>query len=155
MGHVLQGNDVRGEGPAQRLPERDGGGRDGSGAVERELPGLLPRVGQVLVRLLWLVVVTCVLAGRVGVNCVLINRVLVRRVLAGSVLFPRVRVRLDAGLYGAAFEAVSNAASDSISTAISDPISTAISDCISTCGGEGSAAVRGRSRHAPEASAAA
>ena len=68
MGHVLQGNDVRRERPAQRLPQRDGGGRDGSGAVERELPGLLPRVGQVPVRL----------RGRVLVRCVLVRRVLVR-----------------------------------------------------------------------------
>jgi hypothetical protein len=46
VGHVLQGNDVGRQRPAQGLPERDGGGRDRNGTVEGELPGFLPRVGQ-------------------------------------------------------------------------------------------------------------
>ena len=117
------------------------------------------------VRFLWRALVNCVPASSVGVvpagsvgvrrgraPCLLVRRVLAGRVLAGSVLAGSVvlrcvRIRLDAGLCGAVFEAVSNAASDSISTAISAGIST--------CGGNGFAAVRGRSRHAPEASAAA
>jgi hypothetical protein len=101
MGHVVQGDDVRGEGPAQRLPKRDGSGRDGSGTVERELSGLLPRVGQVLVRLLWLVVVDCVLAvgiRRVRVPCILVRRVLAGSVLAGRVPLRDVRIRRDAGV---------------------------------------------------------
>ena len=59
MGHVLPGNDVRRERPAERLPQRNRGGRDGNGALERELPGLLPRVGQVPVRLRGSVLVPC------------------------------------------------------------------------------------------------
>ena len=69
MGHVLPGNDVRRERPAKRLPQRNRGGRDGNGALERELPGLLPRVGQVPVRL----------RGSVLVRCVLVRGVLVAR----------------------------------------------------------------------------
>ncbi len=79
MGHVLLGNDVRREGPAQRLPQRDRGGRDGNGAVERELPGLLPRVGQVPVRLRRSVLVRCILVRGVLVRCILVRYILVRR----------------------------------------------------------------------------
>gem|GEM_PF-3136417 len=125
MGHVLPGNDVRRERPAKRLPQRNRGGRDGNGALERGLPGLLPRVGQVPVRL----------RGSVLVPCVLVRGVLVRDVRASR----------------AVYESLSTAISD----AISDAISAAIVDAIFTCGGGGAIAVRGRSRHAPEVSAAA
>ena len=121
MGHVLPGNDVRRERPAKRLPQRNRGGRDGNGALERELPGLLPRVGQVSVRL----------RGSVLVRGVLVRGVLVRDVRASRAVY------------------------ESLSTAISDAISAAIVDAIFTCGGGGAIAVRGRSRHAPEVSAAA
>ncbi|MEY9775360.1 hypothetical protein ABH915_000968 [Arthrobacter sp. MW3 TE3886] len=145
MGHVLLSNDVRREGPAQRVPQRDRGGRDGNGAVERELPGLLPRVGQVSVRLRRGVLVRRILA-----RCILVRGVLVRYILVSGVPAPCILARSDAG--------IAEVISDSASTAISDPISTAVSDSVSTAisaRGSGSAAVRGRSRHAPEVSAAA
>jgi hypothetical protein len=148
MGYVLLGNDVRCEGPPQRLPERDRGGRDGSGAVERELSGLLPGVGQVPVRLLPSVLVRKFLvrnflvrslAGRLGVHGVLVRSVLVRR-----------NVRVP--------EAVSSTVSKAVSTAVSEAVSNAVPEAVFTAvsaRGGGSAAVRGRRRHAPEASAAA
>jgi hypothetical protein len=139
MGYVLLGNDVRCEGPPQRLPERDRGGRDGSGAVERELSGLLPGVGQVPVRRFPGVLVRNFLvrslAGRLGVHGVLVRSVLVRR-----------NVRVP--------EAVSSTVSTAVSEAVSNAVPEAVFTAVSARGG-GSAAVRGRRRHAPEASAAA
>lgn len=144
MGHVLPGNDVRRERPAERLPQRNRGGRDGNGALERELPGLLPRVGQVPVRL------RGVLVRGALVPCLLVRCILVRSVFARCILVRR-DVRATRAVYGS----LSIASSDAISAGIVDAIFTAISDAISTCGGGGAVAVRGRSRHAPEVSAAA
>lgn len=144
MGHVLPGNDVRRERPAERLPQRNRGGRDGNGALERELPGLLPRVGQVPVRL------RGVLVRGALVPCLLVRCILVRSVFARCILARR-DVRATRAVYGS----LSTASSDAISAGIVDAIFTAISDAISTCGGGGAVAVRGRSRHAPEVSAAA
>ncbi|CAH0324118.1 hypothetical protein SRABI128_05037 [Microbacterium sp. Bi128] len=134
MGHVLPGNDVRRERPAERLPQRNRGGRDGNGALERELPGLLPRVGQVPVRLRGALV-----------PCLLVRCILVRSVFARCILVRR-DVRATRAVYGS----LSTASSDAISAGIVDAIFTAIS-----ARGSGAVAVRGRSRHAPEVSAAA
>lgn len=150
MGHVLPGNDVRRERPAERLPQRNRGGRDGNGALERELPGLLPRVGQVPVRLRGSVLVRGVLVRGALVPCLLVRCILVRSVFARCILVRR-DVRATRAVYGS----LSTASSDAISAGIVDAIFTAISDAISTCGGGGAVAVRGRSRHAPEVSAAA
>jgi hypothetical protein len=85
MGHVLPGNDVRRERPAERLPQRNRGGRDGNGALECELPGLLPRVGQVPVRLRGSVLVRYILRRGVLVPCLLVRYILRRGVLVRGV----------------------------------------------------------------------
>jgi len=74
------------------------------------------------------------LRGSVLVPCLLVRGVLVREVRASK----------------AFYESLSTAISDAISAAIVDAIFTAIS-----ARGSGAIAVRGRSRHAPEVSAAA